>query len=183
MRSLAPSRRLRALGSALGHPSTRIPAPAPAASAGTPDDDTLAALRGGAVANLHAGIPGPFSDADLQFWADNGYVILKNAVPEANTQAVIDDVFQFLDMDQSDPESWYTLADVPDGAKLPHNAGGMVEIYQTQSLWNNRQHPRVAAAFAQLWGTEDLWVSNDRACMKPPMRKDKPDWVRFYHFF
>ena len=79
-------------------------------------------------------------------------------------------------MDEKDPESWYTMADVAEGEKLPHNPGGMVEIYQTQSLWNNRQWPRVHAAFAQIWGTEDLWVSNDRASMKPPTRADKPDW-------
>ena len=89
---------------------------------------------------------------------------------------MLDDVFAFLKMDENDPESWYTLADVAEGEKLPHNPGGMVEIYQTQSLWNNRQWPRVHAAFAQIWGTEDLWVSNDRASMKPPTRADKLEW-------
>jgi hypothetical protein len=52
----------------------------------------------------------------------------------------------------------------------------MVEIYQSQSLWDNRQHPRVHGAFAQIWGTEKLWCSMDRANMKPPVREDQPEW-------
>ena len=102
--------------------------------------------------------------------------MLHDACPPENLQAVVDDIMGFLDMDQHDPESWYHLADVPEGEKLPHNAGGMVEMYQTQSLWDNRQFPKIYQAFAQIWGCEELWVSNDRASMKPPTRADKPDW-------
>ena len=28
----------------------------------------------------------------------------------------------------------------------------MVEMYQHQALWDNRQRPRVHRAFAQVWG-------------------------------
>ena len=52
----------------------------------------------------------------------------------------------------------------------------MVEIYQHQALWDNRQYPKVHQAFSEIWETEKLWVSLDRANMKPPSRKDKPDW-------
>ena len=52
----------------------------------------------------------------------------------------------------------------------------MVEMYQHQAIWDNRQHPRVHQAFAEIWGEEKLWVSLDRANMKPPAREDKPDW-------
>jgi ectoine hydroxylase-related dioxygenase (phytanoyl-CoA dioxygenase family) len=52
----------------------------------------------------------------------------------------------------------------------------MVEIYQHQTLWNNRQYPKVHQAFSEIWGTEELWVSLDRANMKPPAQADKPDW-------
>jgi ectoine hydroxylase-related dioxygenase (phytanoyl-CoA dioxygenase family) len=48
----------------------------------------------------------------------------------------------------------------------------MVEIYQHQALWDNRQYPRVHQAFAEIWGTEKLWVSFDRASMNPPERDD-----------
>ena len=47
---------------------------------------------------------------------------------------------------------------------------------QHQAIWDNRQHPRVHQAFARRFGEEKLWVSLDRANMKPPAREDKPDW-------
>ena len=119
-----------------------------------------------------------FSEADLEFWATNGYVVLHNAVPQENLQAVIDDVWQFFGMDPSDEDTWYHDASalVPEGGRPPHGPGGMVELYQSQSLWDNRQHPRVHAAFAQIWGTEKLWCSMDRANMKPPVRESEPEW-------
>ena len=52
----------------------------------------------------------------------------------------------------------------------------MVEIYQHQVLRNNRQYPKVHQAFSEIWGTEELWVSLDRANMKPSAWADKPDW-------
>ena len=72
------------------------------------------------VSQLQGRVDGPFSDDDLRFWADNGYVVLHDACPPENLQAVVDDIMAFLDMDQHDPESWYHLADVPEGEKLPH---------------------------------------------------------------
>ena len=56
---------------------------------------------------------------------------------------------------------------------------GMVEIYQHQSLWDNRQYPRIHRAFAQIWQTEKLWVSLDRANMKPPTRSQNPEWNNY----
>jgi len=104
------------------------------------------------------------SAEDRAFWEENGYVIIHDAVPQANLEAVIDDIWAFLGVDRNDPESWY-------GA--PISKAGMLEMYHTQSLWNNRQYPRIHQAFADIWQTEKLWVSFDRANMNPPAR---PDW-------
>jgi ectoine hydroxylase-related dioxygenase (phytanoyl-CoA dioxygenase family) len=46
----------------------------------------------------------------------------------------------------------------------------MVEIYNHQYMWDNRQHPRVHQAFADIWGTEKLWVTIDRANLNFPQR-------------
>jgi hypothetical protein len=104
------------------------------------------------------------STADRAFWDENGYVVIHNAVPQANLDAVVEDIWEFLGVDRHDPEAWY---------RAPISKAGMLEMYQTQSLWNNRQYPRVHQAFADIWGTEKLWVSFDRANMNPPAR---PDW-------
>ncbi|MDA0746287.1 MAG: phytanoyl-CoA dioxygenase family protein [bacterium] len=110
---------------------------------------------------------GVLSEGDRAFWEENGYVVVHNAVPQENLDAVVDLVWNFLGMDRDDPDDWY---------REPHRTGGMVEVYQHQALWNNRQHPRVHEVFSEIWGTEKLWVSMDRANMKPPARPDKPDW-------
>ncbi|MCX6050196.1 MAG: phytanoyl-CoA dioxygenase family protein, partial [Chloroflexi bacterium] len=102
--------------------------------------------------------------ADHAFWEENGYVVIHNAVPQENLDAVIDDIWAFLGVDRNDPESWY---------KAPISKAGMLEMYHTQALWNNRQYPRVHQAFADIWNTEKLWVSFDRANMNPPAR---PEW-------
>jgi ectoine hydroxylase-related dioxygenase (phytanoyl-CoA dioxygenase family) len=101
---------------------------------------------------------------DRAFWEENGYVVIHNAVPQENLGAVVEAIWRFLDVDRSDPEAWY---------KAPISKAGMLEMYHDQSLWDNRQYPRVHQAFADIWGTERLWVSLDRANMNPPAR---PDW-------
>lgn len=101
-------------------------------------------------------------DADaLDFWEENGYVVVPEAVPPENCREAEAAVWAFLGMDAEDAETWY-----PD----PPRPGIMVEMYQNQALWNNRQHPRVHGAFADVWGTEKLWVSFDRASLNPPER-------------
>ena len=98
---------------------------------------------------------------DLKFWETHGYLVIRQAVPVANCEAAAEAVWQHLDMNAKDPESWYPN---------PPRRSIMVEIYQHQALWNNRQLPKVHDAFAQIWGTRRLWVSLDRASMNPPLR-------------
>jgi hypothetical protein len=37
-------------------------------------------------------------------------------------------------------------------------------------LWDNRQIPKIHEAFSDIWGTEKLWVTIDRANLNLPMR-------------
>ncbi len=97
----------------------------------------------------------------MEFWKENGYVVAPRAVPPENCREAERAVWAFLGMDSEDAETWY-----PD----PPRPGIMVEMYQHQALWNNRQHPRVHRAFADVWGTEKLWVSFDRTSLNPPER-------------
>lgn len=107
------------------------------------------------------------TEAQRRQFAEEGYVVLPGLVPPAVTEAVVAFLWEFLGMDPRDPNDWY---------RPPHRPGGMVEAYQHQSLWDVRQHPPLHAAFAELFGTERLWVSLDRACMKPPRRPAHPEW-------
>lgn len=114
------------------------------------------------------------SGDDHAFWEENGYVVVPNAVPQENLDRVIDVTWEFLEMDPNDPETWYTLPGW-------HSRTGMVQLFQHQALWDNRQYPRVHQIFSELFGTEKLWCSLDRVNMNPPARADW-DYQGFIHW-
>lgn len=104
---------------------------------------------------------------DHAFFDENGYVVVHEVVPQKNLDAVIDTIWEFLEMDPNDPEDWY---------REPHRKGGMIEMYHHQTMWDNRQAPRLHQAFSEIWNTEKLWVTMDRVNMKPPSHPNHPDW-------
>ena len=107
-----------------------------------------------------------FSAEDRDFWQRNGYIVVHNAVPSDIIEPAKEAIWDFLGMEPDVSQSWY-----PE----PPKRGIMVEIYQHQALWNNRQFPRVYQAFAEILATEHLWVSIDRASMNPPQRTNSAD--------
>jgi len=109
------------------------------------------------------------SEEEWNFWLHNGYIIIKNAVTESQAAATADFLWEFEEKDPEDPETWYA----PPRAemKMKELTGtGMVEVYNHQRLWDNRQMPRVYDAVVDIWGTEKLWVTIDRANLNFPMR-------------
>jgi len=78
-------------------------------------------------------------------------------------------IWEFDDKDPKDPSTWY--ADARAEMQMKELAGtGMVEVYNNQHLWNNRQYQKVYDAFVDIWGTEKLWVTIDRANLNFPIR-------------
>lgn len=104
---------------------------------------------------------------DREFFEKNGYVIVREAVPPENLDAVIRVIWEYLGMNPANADDWYH-------APLSHS--GMLEIYQHSALWNNRQTPRLYQAFAELLETPKLWVSFDRVNMKPPQHPAHPEY-------
>ena len=104
-----------------------------------------------------------------EFWRHNGYVIIKNAVPREQAQATADFLWEFEEKQADNPDTWYTAPRAE--MQMKELAGtGMVEVYNNQHLWNNRQMQRVYDAFVDIWGTEKLWVTIDRANLNFPIR-------------
>lgn len=99
------------------------------------------------------------SAADLAFWDEHGYVILREAIPKAQAQATEDAVWEALGMDRHQAATWY---------EKPIGKGIMMDFYHHPTLHANRQSPRIRKAFAQLWGTADLWATTDRTSLNPP---------------
>ena len=104
-----------------------------------------------------------------EFWKENGYVVVKNAVSREQAGETADFLWEFEEKDPKDETTWYTAPRAE--MKMKELAGtGMVEVYNNQHLWNNRQTQRVYDAFVDIWGTEKLWVTIDRANLNFPIR-------------
>ena len=145
------------------------------------DTPEITRLPHEAVAGERQVRTGVLSDADLERFAEQGYVVVPDAVPAQNLRAMEELIWRFLDADEEDPESWYRIAPreatgEATGEASPISRAGMVEVYQQPELWDNRQYPRVYQAFTDIWQTEQLWVTLDRANMKPPVHADHPEW-------
>jgi ectoine hydroxylase-related dioxygenase (phytanoyl-CoA dioxygenase family) len=110
-----------------------------------------------------AGDP-PFTREDLDFWNENGYVVLHNAVSPSQCEAAANAIYEFLDMDPNQPGTWYCEQ---------HGHGIWVPLLHHCAFWANRESPRIHRAFAQLWGRDDLWVTVDQGGMNPP---ERPGW-------
>ncbi len=97
---------------------------------------------------------------DMDFWNENGYVILRNAVTTADCENAIDAICDFIDINKDDAFTWYHAH--------PSRQGIMVQIFQHPALEKNRRSPKILAAYEQLWQRKDLWLNTDRAGFNPP---------------
>jgi len=145
-----------------------------------------------AYANAHRNIPGNPSTANsstLQlntrenaealrilteeqwnFWIQKGYIVIKNAISREQAEETAAFLWTFEEKNPKDPSTWYTAPRAE--IQMKELAGtGMVEVYNNQYLWNNRQSQKVYDAFVDLWGTEKLWVTIDRANLNFPIKK------------
>jgi ectoine hydroxylase-related dioxygenase (phytanoyl-CoA dioxygenase family) len=109
------------------------------------------------------------SEEDWRFWMHNGYIVIKNAIPKDQAKATADFIWEFDEKDPNDSSTWYAKPRAE--MQMKELAGtGMVEAYNHQTLWNNRQMQKVYDAFVDVWGTEKLWVTIDRVNLNFPQR-------------
>ena len=110
------------------------------------------------------------SEEDWNFWITNGYIIIKNAISKNEALETSNFLWEFEDKKKDDHSTWYTKERAK--MKMKELAGtGMVEVYNNQFLWNNRQKKRIYDAFVDIWGTEKLWVTIDRANLNFPIKE------------
>ena len=109
------------------------------------------------------------SEADWAFWKHHGYIVIKQAISREQAAATAAFLWEFEEKDPNNPATWYTAPRAEMKMKELANTG-MVEVYNHQQLWNNRQVQRIYDAFVDIWGTEKLWVSIDRANLNFPIR-------------
>jgi hypothetical protein len=117
-----------------------------------------AALRG----DLHEPPGEPvLTAADLAFFDECGYVLVRDAVTPAQCAAAERAIWEFLEMDPADPDTWY-------GNQL--GATIWVPLFHHPAVDENRRAPRIHGAFAQLWGRGDLWATVDQVGFNRPER-------------
>ena len=110
------------------------------------------------------------SEDDWNYWINNGYVIIKKAISKKEASMTADFIWEFEDKKSDDQSTWYTKERAE--IEMKELAGtGMVEVYNNQYLWNNRQKKRIYNAFVDIWGTKKLWVTIDRANLNFPIKK------------
>ena len=103
-------------------------------------------------------------EADLDCWQKNGYVLLHQAAPPAEIHAAQAALWEHLGAQEADLESWY---------RAPCQ-GIMVQLFRHPALDQIHQSSRIHKAFAQLWGTPDLWMSTDRCGFNVPVKEGHP---------
>lgn len=109
------------------------------------------------------------SEDDWVHWTTRGFVVVHDAVPAAHIERLKALLWEFEEKDPNDSATWNR------GDRRSHKMEelgntGMVEIYNHQYLWDNRQYPRIYDAFVDIWDREDLWVTIDRANLNTPNR-------------
>lgn len=143
--------------------------------AGLPRPDTLARY----IASIE-GLPTPEATQDrceavdlmqpvldaleLARWERDGYAVLHNAIAPADVTALAGLAWQRAQALPGNPATWY--------ASRPQ--GIMLQYFQSPEQDAARHGERVHKAFAQLWGTADLWPSIDRLGFSPPVTPEAP---------
>lgn len=109
------------------------------------------------------------SDSQISAFHDDGYLMVPDLMPAALCEKVIAAILEYSDIDLDDDETWYQPG---------FEGHGIVPLHHHQALWDLRQHPAIHAVFSDLYGTEKLWVSNDRVSYKPPAGDYTAGWQR-----
>ena len=101
----------------------------------------------------------------LQHLGDEGFVVLRGAVPAAAVDRARDLHWDWLEslgsgILRDDPRTWHDRAwpGMATAGFMQSHGGG-----HSAAMWHVREQPAVHAAFAAIWNTEDLIVSFDTA--------------------
>jgi ectoine hydroxylase-related dioxygenase (phytanoyl-CoA dioxygenase family) len=103
--------------------------------------------------------PAVFDEREMDSWHEQGLIVLHDAISAAECRAAVDAVCESIGASLADPDTWM---------KRQNMQGIMVQLYQHPALDQARHSRRVHKAFAQLWGSSDLFATVDRCSFNPP---------------
>lgn len=100
------------------------------------------------------------SEEDINFWNENGYVIIKDAISKKDCEETQNAIWEHLKMDPTDKGSWYnTHEDL---------RGLMLNFSDHETLNRNRFSPRIKKAYEQLYKTTKIYKTIDKVSFNPP---------------
>lgn len=101
------------------------------------------------------------SAADLRFWEDKGYLVLRGVVPRAQCAAARQAIWDYLGASADDPASWYR--------PHPGKRGLMLQFSDHPALEENRHCAHIRHAYQQLYGAGNgIFASVDKVSFNPP---------------
>lgn len=105
-------------------------------------------------------VPSVLSEKQLEFWRQNGYLVIPSVLTAAQCEQSRQAVWQHLQAEPEHPASWYQHLTLCEKIMLP--------LFRHPALDANRQVPVIRQIFEQLWQRTDLVMSTDRVSFNPP---------------
>ena len=118
-------------------------------------------------------LPSVLSPADLRHFDEHGFVLARGVVPPEQAARTARDVVEFAGRDEHRGRDFYLDPRAPDSWYDERGRCGFkraVEVYHSQSMWDNRLCPPMHGLFAQLHGTARLHADKGRCSITPPSR-------------
>ena len=109
------------------------------------------------------------SESQKNRFLEEGYLVVPAVVPHELCDAVIEAITEYAAIDLEEESTWYYR---------DFDGHGIIPLHHHQALWDLRQYPGLHKVFSLLYGTENLFVSNDRVSFKPPAADQTKAWQR-----
>lgn len=100
------------------------------------------------------------SEQDLEFWNQNGYIVVKNAISKEDCEDTQKAIWEYLKMDPDNKKGWYE--------RHEEQKGLMLNFSDHQTLNRNRFSPKVKKAYEQLYKTTKIYKTIDKVSFNPP---------------
>lgn len=94
---------------------------------------------------------------------NDGYLVVKAAVPEGMCLAVLDAIRDELGISVERPDSWDRVSSRLD----------QIPLWGHQSQWNIRELPQLHDLFSAVWGTDRLWADRNSCRFTPPWKEGR----------
>jgi hypothetical protein len=103
------------------------------------------------------------TQAQQQHWNQNGYLKIEKVIDAERCEAIVQYMMKELQVDLSDPCTWYE--------NHPALQGMMLQLYQGEVFDAIRQDPYVRDIFATLYDHGDILSNCDKVSFNPPVNK------------